>query len=221
MVLIPAYTILIKDEDVAASRSSTLHVRYRNQTRLAQAFANETHLAAIAQYALLAALLLTAFLALVLSTVWLVCALRTPPPPRSASAFVSGCPTREQSTPERIIDESPTGPGPLAVPDLSDPRERHGAGYPHGADTDGAFDDAAADTILVASSAASAFTAPDALNSLAPARLEEHVLAQNAQPAAHRRSESSSSTQESANSMPRCFGDRLRAVLTLFENVSS
>ena len=196
-------------------------MRYRNQTRLAQALASETHLAAIAQYALLAALLLTAFVALVLSTVWLVCALRTPPPPRSASAFVSGCATREQSTPERLIDESPTGPGPLSFPlavpgfDPSDPRARHGTGYPLGA-----FDDAAPDTILVASSAASAFTAPGPLNSLAPARLEEHVLAQNAQPTAHRRSESSSSTQGSANSMPRCFGDRFRALLTLFLSLS-
>ena len=180
---------------------------------MAQAFASETQLAAVAQYALLGALLLTGFLALVLSTVWLVCALRPPPPPRSASTLVSGCPTREQSTPERIIDESPTGPSPGLLPlqlplpgpdsEPSDARARRAAGYPFGAS-----DEAAADTILVASIS---YTAPDGLNSLAPA--------QSAQPAAHRRSESSSSTQGSANSMPRCFADLFRALLTLFECV--
>lgn len=188
---------------MAASRSSALNARYRNQTRLAQAFASETHLAAIALYALLGALLLTSLLALVLSTVWLVCALRATPPRRlsaSASASASGCPTREQSTPERIIDESPTGPAPIPVPDLAaDPRARHfiGAGYNIVCTaSDPAFDGAPVDTVLVSTSA---LTSADSFHPhpLAAARFE--ASAQSA--AAHRRSGSgSSSTQGSGNS---------------------
>lgn len=190
---------------MAASRSSALNARYRNQTRLAQAFASETHLAAIALYALLGALLLTSLLALVLSTVWLVCALRATPPRHlsssaSASGLASGCPTREQSTPERIIDESPTGPAPIPVPDsAADPRARHfiGAGYNIVCTaSDPAFDGAPVDTVLVSTSA---LTSADSFHPhpLAPARFEASAQAA----AAHRRSGSgSSSTQGSGNS---------------------